>query len=90
MLTMMTLAEYLRTTKTRQEDFASGIGVTQATISRFVRGIAVPSLELAAQIKAATNGAVTFEAWVSSKGNSTLNQETPHDPSQSDASSDAA
>lgn len=85
---MMTLAEYLRSTKTRQEDFASEIGVTQATISRFVRGIATPSLELAAQIKTATKGAVTFEAWVGSKANSNPS-EVSHDDQSSDCT-DAA
>ena len=86
---MMTLAEYLRSTRTRQEDFASEIGVTQATISRFVRGIATPSLELAAQIKTATKGAVTFEAWVSSKANPNSNPEVSHDDQSSDCT-DAA
>lgn len=64
---MVTLRSYLKETHTRQEDFAAAIGVTQATISRFVRGVATPSIELAAQIKRATQGAVDFDAWVASE-----------------------
>ena len=61
---MMTLRSYLKDTRTRQEDFAAVIGVTQATISRLVRGVATPSIDLAAQIKRATNGAVDFDSWI--------------------------
>ena len=79
----MTLRSYLKDTNTRQEDFAAEIGVTQATISRLVRGVATPSIELAAQIKRATNGAVDFETWVSmpqmAVSANNPNQECSHD-----------
>ncbi|WP_090739594.1 helix-turn-helix domain-containing protein [Paracoccus tibetensis] len=88
---MMTLGEYLRASGTRQEDFASRVGVTQATISRLVRGVASPSIDMAAAIKAATGGAVDFEAWVtSSRAANSSNQETSHAQSSSDTASDAA
>lgn len=89
---MMTLAEYLKSSRTKQEDFAATIGVTQATVSRLVRGVALPNIAMAAAIKAATGGQVDFEVWVTSAAKSppTPNQETSHDLSQSDASSDAA
>lgn len=79
----MTLRSYLKDTNTRQEDFAAEIGVTQATISRLVRGVATPSIELAAQIKRATSGAVDFETWVSMPqaaiSANNPNQECSHD-----------
>lgn len=90
---MMTLAEYLKATHTRQEDFASALGVTQATVSRLVRGLISPSIDMAAAIKSATQGAVDFEVWVTCPGkpaSASYNQEKSHDLPQSDASSDAA
>lgn len=61
---MMTLGEYLKQTGMRQEDLASAVHVTQATVSRLARGVMSPSVELAAAIKRATQGAVDFESWV--------------------------
>ncbi|WP_072297738.1 helix-turn-helix transcriptional regulator [Paracoccus sp. SM22M-07] len=89
---MMTLAEYLKSSRTKQEDFAATIGVTQATVSRLVRGVALPNIPMAAAIKAATDGKVDFEAWVTSatKPTSTHNQEPSHDTSPANTAPDAA
>lgn len=89
---MMTLAEYLKSSRTKQEDFAATIGVTQATVSRLVRGVALPNIAMAAAIKAATDGKVDFEVWVTSatKSPSTPNQEPSHDNPHENTASDAA
>jgi len=60
---MMNLATYLEAHKKTQEAFAAEIGVKQATVSRLKRGKR-PSLELAAKIERATNGAVPASSWV--------------------------
>lgn len=59
----MNLASYLETHKKTQEAFAAEIGVKQATVSRLKRGKR-PSLELAAKIERATDGAVPASSWV--------------------------
>lgn len=56
----MQLARYLDENKITQGVFADQIGVTQGRVSQLVRG-AWLSRDLAAKIKAATNGAVTAD-----------------------------
>lgn len=89
---MMTLAQYLKSSRTKQEDFAATIGVTQATVSRLVRGVALPNIAMAATIKAATDGKVDFEVWVTSAAKSppTPNREPSHDTSPAKTAPDAA
>lgn len=90
---MMTLRDYLSGTRTRQSDFARLVGVTQATVSRLVSGAVVPTLELAARIKQATNGEVGFESWVTcsdSDAPAPFNQESSHDNPCEKPASDAA
>lgn len=60
----MSLSEYLAKNNIRQEDFASKIGVTQATVSRLSNG-GVPSLKLAVAIERATRGRVKASSWAS-------------------------
>lgn len=60
---MNELRTYLTRTDIRQDDFAATVGVTQATISKLVRGIARPSLDLAFAISNATNDAVPVSSW---------------------------
>lgn len=61
---MMTLNEYLSSQAIRQSDFASKLGVTQATVSRLAAKTALPSLELAFAIERETAGAVPAASWV--------------------------
>lgn len=57
----MTLEEYLtnQAPKLSHSDFGDRIGVTQAAISRYLKGERFPSPELIRKIQAATNDAVT-------------------------------
>lgn len=95
---MSTLLTYLADAGIRQDDFAASVGVTQATISKLVRGVARPSLDLAFAIARVTGGRVPVQSWDSSGADHTdpcrtspsPNQEPSHDLSQPDASSDAA
>lgn len=60
---MEKLSQYLEQKKIRQTDFAARCGVTQASISRLVRGAAQPSPQLAKKIEAETLGAVRYFDW---------------------------
>lgn len=79
---MMTLAEFLKSTNTRQSDFAAAVGVTQATISRISSGKVAPSIGLASAIIRETRGLVGLEAWVACESkpaaSAAPSQETPH------------
>lgn len=55
----MKLSEYLIKYNINQEDIASALETTQATISRWVNGDFVPSLENMQKIIAFTKGEVT-------------------------------
>ncbi|GAA6162597.1 hypothetical protein NBRC116590_03010 [Pelagimonas sp. KU-00592-HH] len=61
---MTKLAQYLKDSQIRQEDFAEEIGVKQGTVSRFASGRGTPGLELAVAIEDATGGAVPARSWV--------------------------
>ncbi|MFN3275468.1 MAG: helix-turn-helix transcriptional regulator [Paracoccus sp. (in: a-proteobacteria)] len=86
---MSDLHAYLTQAGIRQDEFATSVGVTQATISKLVRGVARPSLDLAFAISRATNGLVPVVAWDREAIAQPPNQETPHDPSSEDCT-DAA
>jgi transcriptional regulator with XRE-family HTH domain len=60
---MTKLSQYLTDQKIRQEDFATLVGATQATISRLARGQMVPGARLAMRIQNESKGAVPFESW---------------------------
>lgn len=55
---MNNLTEYLKENGITQKDFAARLNVRQATVSRVSRGIAEPSLNLAAAIERETAGQV--------------------------------
>jgi len=55
----MTLAQWLRRTAVSQADFARMIGVTQATVCRYVAGTRIPRRAIMARIEHATGGQVT-------------------------------
>lgn len=60
---MMTLPEYLRSTGTRQTEFAERLKVRQSTVSKLVNGKVSPSLALALQIDRETGGKVPVSVW---------------------------
>jgi transcriptional regulator with XRE-family HTH domain len=59
---MMTLSQYLNTKNIRQAEFARLIGATQGTVSKLSKD-RQPSLDLAAKIERATDGAVPASSW---------------------------
>ena len=63
----MTLEQYLlsRDPKISHEDFGKIVGVTQATINRYVRGERFPSPEMIAKIQNATEELVCVTDWYS-------------------------
>lgn len=65
---MATLRQYLRQQQLTQEAFSRLTGIPQSLISRFCTGRAEPTLQRAAEIERATEGAVPMSAWVQSPG----------------------
>jgi transcriptional regulator with XRE-family HTH domain len=62
----MTLEEYLHDTKPKKLShaaFGEKVGVTQATINRYVRGDRFPSPDMIRKIQDVTGGAVTVNDW---------------------------
>lgn len=62
----MTLKEYLTATKPKKIShaaFGERVGVTQATINRYVSGDRFPSPDMIRKIQDATGGAVTVNDW---------------------------
>jgi len=59
------LAVYLDQHGITQSAFAGSLGTTQATISKFCRGVTRPSLDMAVKIERATGGSVPVASWVS-------------------------
>lgn len=59
----MTLRRYLSCNAITQADFACDLGVTQATISRYVRGERFPSPDTIKAIHRATDGNVSIADW---------------------------
>lgn len=87
---MSDLHAYLTAAEIRQDDFAASVGVTQATISKLVRGAARPSLDLAFTIARVTNGAVPVSVWDREANPQPFNPEITHDTPETDAATDAA
>lgn len=61
---MEKLRSYLEANSLSQAAFAVRVGLNQATISKLCAGSMRPSLETAARIAAATDGAVPYESWI--------------------------
>lgn len=55
----MDIATYLKQSNLSQDEFAKRVGVTQAAVSQWLRGVNRPSPKTAISIEAATDGAVT-------------------------------
>lgn len=64
---VMTLEQYLKkhNPKISHRAFADLVGVTQATINRYVRNERFPSPEMISKIQLATKGAVKVADWYS-------------------------
>jgi predicted transcriptional regulator len=56
----MTLTDWLAKENLSHAAFAERIGVSQAAVTRYVRGARFPHRGVLSRIKAETNGAVTF------------------------------
>ena len=65
---MSKLTAYLTRSAKTQAQFASELGVDQATVSKLCRQKLIPSLELAVRIERATEGEVSAASWVASHG----------------------
>lgn len=61
---MSALRKYRREAKVSQADLAGALGVSQGTISKIERGVALPSLNLAVGIEQFTRGTVPANSWV--------------------------
>lgn len=59
----MTLADYLRTAKTSEADFATSLGVTQVTVNRYLNGKRFPDKETILRIETITSGKVRPADW---------------------------
>ncbi len=70
---MSKLAQYLKSEQMTQREFARRIGVTGATINRYVKGVSRPTWKTMPVIETATNGFVTYRDFCSS-GNVSSNQ----------------
>lgn len=62
---MEQLAKYIAAGGIRQNELAKRLKLHPSVISRFLNGVARPSLDTAFAIERATNGAVPAESWVS-------------------------
>ena len=61
---MSVLHSFLSDRGITQSDFAARLHVDQATVSRLVRGVARPSLDLAVRIERETEGLIPASSWV--------------------------
>lgn len=57
----MNLGEFLERSGTTMTAFAAGLGVGVSTVHGWVSGRRLPGLEMAARIREATDGSVTFD-----------------------------
>ena len=62
--TVSSLELYLRKTGERQCEFAKRAGLTEASVSRWIKGERVPDLVNAMAVRKASGGYVTLESWV--------------------------
>ncbi len=58
------LAAYMERHKISDADFAAKIGKDRSVVNRIRRGDVRPTLDVAAQIEAITEGEVPMQAWV--------------------------
>lgn len=65
---VMKLKQYLETTKTSQAALAEALNLSQAAISRYVRGDRFPDRETILKIERATKGKVKPRDWFSDEG----------------------
>jgi DNA-binding transcriptional regulator YdaS (Cro superfamily) len=61
------LSSYMQQTGVDDAAFAALIGKDRTVVNRIRRGLVRPTLEVAAEIEAKTNGAVTMQSWFPSK-----------------------
>ncbi len=59
----MKLGTFIKSRDMSHEAFGKIVGVTQATINRYVRGERFPSPEMIRKIQDATEGSVTVADW---------------------------
>lgn len=59
----MKLGTFIKSREMSHEAFGRVVGVTQATINRYVRGERFPSPDMIRKIQDATNGSVTVSDW---------------------------
>lgn len=59
----MQLRDWLRSQKKTPDEFAAEIGVSRATIFRYMRGVTFPEMERIATIRTKTDGRVTASDW---------------------------
>lgn len=60
---IMKLGTFIKSREMSHEAFGKIVGVTQATINRYVRGERFPSPEMIRRIQDATDGSVTVADW---------------------------
>lgn len=63
MLFGMTLNDFIKANGMTHESFGKVVGVTQATINRYVRGERFPSPDMIRKIETATEGQVAVADW---------------------------
>ena len=61
---MQALKRYLAANHVREAEFARRVGVSRYAVNKWVRGERRPSLERAALIERATEGAVPWTSWI--------------------------
>lgn len=61
------LASYMDRKEISDAAFASLIGKDRTLVNRLRRGIVRPTLDVAAEIEALTNGEVSMQSWVSAQ-----------------------
>lgn len=64
----MELKTYMARRKLRDEHLAETIDVSRVSVSRYRRGLNLPSLAVMARIQVATDGEVTFYDWPAVNG----------------------
>lgn len=60
------LATYMDRNSIKDADFAALIGKDRTLVNRIRRGLVRPTIDVAADIEAKTNGDVPMQAWVES------------------------
>jgi predicted transcriptional regulator len=63
----MRLGEFLRSAEISQVQFATLLGVQQATVSRYISGTKIPSATVVLKIRDLSKGAVALDDWAPEK-----------------------